>query len=161
MTQRYVLVFFIWGLEVLLGIKTRKILVGFYNGHGGKYEPGESFFEAVKRECFVECGLEPTDENIQPSSILTVEHQKPDGLLEIQIVDIVRVYEFSGKVIDSEEMIGNHWFKIHNLPNEGLHPEKSAWIKDFLLGKDFNITIEYDSNDNIIRNQIEIWSWLF
>ncbi len=156
MTQRYVLVFFIWGLEVLLGIKTRKILAGFYNGHGGKYEPGESFFAAVVRECKKECGLYPKNEKLQPSSRLTVENLKADGSLEMHIVDIVRIDDFSGRVIESsEEMVGNHWFKIHDLPADGFRPEELIWIKDFLLGKDFIVKIGYDAKGEIIAYHVD------
>lgn len=43
--------------EVLLGFKKRGLLQGFWNGFGGKVEPGESAAEAATRELWEESGL--------------------------------------------------------------------------------------------------------
>jgi 8-oxo-dGTP diphosphatase len=155
--QSYVLVFFISGDKVLLGIKNRGILAGFRNGHGGKYERGENFAQAVERECRVEaeCGLWPNDKDLKPSSRLIVKHPKTGNSFDVHIVDIARVYDFSGEVVDSDEMRDNRWFEIANLPSEGMHEEKKPWLEKFLTGKDLNIQIEYDQNGEIAKIKIQ------
>lgn len=146
--------------NVLLGMKKRGFGAGRWNGFGGKIEEGETIEEAAKREVFEESGAIVSQ--MEKMGIVNFEFQ--DGSKNVE-VHIFRANEFSGEIIESEEM-KPEWFHEEKIPLENMWPADTYWLPLFLKGKKFEGTFLYDQPSapdrisNIIKktlSEIETW----
>lgn len=139
--------------EVLLihRSQAREVLPNFYNGLGGKINPGETPYQSVLREAKEEAGLEQI-KDIQLRGILTVDDK----------FGIWQIFIFKGKIEKERlKVIETPEGKLEWIPQESLRakklvPDLHAWIE--LLWKDINFffaKISYDQ-DYKLKNKVSL-----
>jgi 8-oxo-dGTP diphosphatase len=111
--------------RVLLGYKKVRYGAGKYTGFGGKLEAGETVRAAAVRELEEECGLRAVDGSMQAAGRLTfLFPYKPEWSQEVHVF---RVYEWTGKLVESEEM-RPEWFAVDALPYERMWQDAQVWL---------------------------------
>lgn len=136
--------------KILLGLKKRGFGVGKWNGFGGKVNNGESIEEAARRETNEECGI--VVDNIEKLGIVEFEFINNPG--EIMQVHIFKAIDFSGEIVESEEM-RPQWYDISNIPFHSMWTDDPYWMPLFLENKKFKGRFLYDENDQVLESLIE------
>ncbi len=117
-------------MEVFLGIKTKKIGAGLWNGWGGKEEDSDvSIRHAAVREFRQESGGMDTDvESLIPRALIDFffPGNETDGC--DWSVAIYTVNDIRGTASDTEEMTGGRWFRVDDIPYDEMLPAD----RDFL-----------------------------
>lgn len=118
------------GNKVLMSMKKDGFGGGWWNGYGGKVQPGETVEQCARRELMEEAGID----------VKTLEHA---GLLYFDIEGDERLHEghifrgsgVIGEPIDTEEMITPRWFDVSTLPYDKMWKGDDAWMPAFFEGK--------------------------
>ncbi|AGB30395.1 NUDIX hydrolase [Natrinema pellirubrum DSM 15624] len=113
--------------EVLLIEKRRGLGEGWYNGPGGKCEPGETPRECAVRETEEEVGLEVTD--LEKAGELTF-------LLDGEAHTFCHVYRsrsFEGEPTSSEEAYPE-WVPVDDVPYDRMWDDDHLWLPGVLEG---------------------------
>ena len=120
------------GGEILLGLKKYKFGKGFYNGIGGKAEPGETILETAIRECEEEVGVKVT----KCEKMATIYFPKLfyRGEYVNSTMHCFVASEWEGEPVETEEMAPK-WFKIAELPYEQMLPDDRHWLPKVLAGQ--------------------------
>ena len=142
--------------RVLLGMKKRGFGAGRWNGFGGKLQPNESLEEAARREMEEEAGV--TVENLEKVGIIEFEFSAEDGSAsagrgEILEVHIFRAQEFTGELIESEEM-KPQWFDVNHIPFSSMWPDDVHWFPFLLSGKKFRGRFLFGPKDAILEQSL-------
>ncbi|MDO8668821.1 MAG: 8-oxo-dGTP diphosphatase [Candidatus Buchananbacteria bacterium] len=130
--------------RVLLGLKKRGFGVGRWNGFGGKLMEDETIEEAARREIKEESNIE-VDE-LDKMGIIEFEFQGNPEILEVHIF---KSQNFSGELIESEEM-KPQWFEVDEIPFEEMWPDDKYWLPLFLAGQKFRGKFIFGAGDVII-----------
>ena len=120
--------------EILLGMKTRKIGMGCWNGYGGGIEKGETEQEAAVRECSEEMSVVIDPKDLEKVAIVHFHNTKSDGSKFTLTVHFYLAHKWKGEVKETEEMITPTWFKKTELP-EKMMPTDKEWLPIALGGK--------------------------
>lgn len=140
------LCFFIRDDEVLLARKKRGHGIGYWNGVGGRQEPGETMEETAIREAREEVGLVPTVlervAELETSFAGRPELDHP--------VNVYLVHEWTGEVGESEEM-APRWFAIEKIPYNEMWPGDRRWLPKVLAGERLTATIRSDEQGELIE----------
>jgi 8-oxo-dGTP diphosphatase/2-hydroxy-dATP diphosphatase len=130
--------------EVLLGMKKRGFGEGRWNGFGGKIEPGESIFEAAKREVLEESGL--TVHEIEERGHIDFHFMDTGKLMEVHMFEVLK---YEGEPVETEEM-KPQWFKIDEIPFQSMWADDPHWFPLFLKRKRFKGRIIFKDMDEIL-----------
>lgn len=136
------------GDKVLLGMKKRGFGAGRWNGFGGKLNAGETVEQAARREMKEEAGVELKD--LEKVGTIDFEFQGKPEILE---VSIFRSTDFSGTLVESEEM-KPQWFDIDKIPFAEMWPDDIHWFPLFLAGKTFTGRFLFAEGDVILEMEI-------
>jgi 8-oxo-dGTP pyrophosphatase MutT (NUDIX family) len=131
-------------LEVLFGIKTRKIGMGLRNAPGGKLEKTDkTIVHCAKRELRKEVGL-----------IAKLSHLKKVGLIDFHNkgfedfrVHIFILRKFKGKARPSDEMTDLRWFPWNKMPYQKMMRADPLWLRRVRLGKPFYCEVFYSKKN--------------
>lgn len=124
--------------RVLLAMKKRGHGEGYWNGPGGKLEPGESPELAAQRETQEEVGI----------AINTLEKR---GEIEFVYTDkTIRTHifvtdNFSGTAKETEEMLPK-WFTLDTIPWDSMWPSDKVWLADLLNGKNIHLRMFFNEH---------------
>ncbi|SEW14478.1 8-oxo-dGTP diphosphatase [Natrinema salifodinae] len=116
------------GREVLLIEKRRGLGEGWYNGPGGKCEPGETPQECAVRETREEVGLDVRD--LEKAGELRF-------LLDGEVhtfCHVFRTRSFTGEPTPSEEA-RPEWVPIGDVPYDQMWEDDRLWLPGVLEGK--------------------------
>lgn len=124
--------------RVLLIEKKHGVGEGFYNGPGGKVEPGETPHETVVRE-------------VREETSLRVSEPEKMGELEFifgeepfMFVHVFRALDFTGEPEESPEA-RPEWFEIEAVPYDEMWPDDRYWLPDLFEGETFAGTMYFDA----------------
>lgn len=148
--QLYTLAFIKRGNDVLLGLKTRGLGKGLWNGFGGKVEPNESIREAAEREIKEECCLEVCDLNH-----IGFMRYEEDDCAEISIVHIFTGTQFRGKPEGSEEMNPVQWYQREDLQFLKMYHDFKEWEGYMFEDKFFCGLVRYNKQRQIVEKFIK------
>ncbi|KAK9309250.1 hypothetical protein QLX08_001001 [Tetragonisca angustula] len=135
--------------EILLGLKKRGFGKNKWNGFGGKVEKGESVLQGAIRELKEECGL--SAKQLKKVGILEFEFKGDTVLLEVHVFE---TYEYSGELIESEEMQPK-WYDLKDIPFKQMWPDDEYWFPYMLRGELFKGYFLYRGQDLILKYNIE------
>jgi len=124
--------------RVLLGLKKRGFGAGRWNGFGGKLEGEETIEAAAIRELYEEAGV--SARSVDKLGILEFSFANEPKVLEMHIF---RVTEFSGELLESEEM-KPRWFNVDKIPFPDMWSDDIYWFPHFLAGKKFRGRFHFD-----------------
>ncbi len=134
--------------RILLAEKKRGFGVGFWNGYGGKLEPGETIEQALVREVKEESGL----------TLLTFQKR---GEMEFVLADesIKEVHIFEGKdvrgeLVETEEM-RPQWFDISAIPLQDMWPSDVFWYPFFLRREYFRGKTVFGEHFEVLSERME------
>lgn len=146
--KRNTVVFILKDDQVLLGMKKRGFGAGWWNGFGGKLDPGETFEASARRETLEESGL--TMGPLTPVARLLFYFEDQ---LEIACLAYI-CREFSGKLRETEEMLPK-WFDLGSVPYDTMWPGDDQWIPQALDQKPtdpvLNFAIYFDQDKQFQR----------
>lgn len=137
--------------QILLGMKKRGFGAGWWNGFGGKLDPGETFDQSVIRETREECTLEI--HSLQTVARLLFYF---DGQLEIACQAYI-TRDFSGKPQETEEM-RPQWFKLDAIPYDTMWPGDDQWIPQ-VIASDGSTILDmaiYFNSDNQFESALAL-----
>lgn len=148
-TKVYTLAFIKRNDAVLLGLKTRGLGEGFWNGFGGKVEKKETVHQAAVREIKEECNL-----NVKQLTHLGIVRYEEDGNPQASVVHIFTCSNFYGTAQASEEMNPLKWYPFTNIPYDNMWADAKVWHPYMLAEKFFYGLVHYNSEGQIVDNVI-------
>lgn len=134
--------------QILLGMKKRGFGEGWWNGFGGKLQPGETIEAAAVRECQEEAGITPT--SISPCATLHFYFEDSPEQLEVHVF---LVEAFDGQPQESEEM-RPVWFSLDKIPYEKMWADDPYWLPQVLAGKKLAGTFWFKDTKTLLRHEI-------
>lgn len=118
--------------KVLLGIKTRKIGKGRWNGYGGKIELGQTPPENGANELRQESSLICNPRHLIKTGIIHFINTDEAGNEIPSKAHVFNLYEWEGEPKDSEEMVNHTWFDNHRLPFDQMLAADRFWLPEVL-----------------------------
>jgi 8-oxo-dGTP diphosphatase/2-hydroxy-dATP diphosphatase len=143
MVKVYTLVLIVKDDKILLGMKKRGFGAGWWNGFGGKVQPGESILEAAQREVKEESGLKV--ENLHPRGVLSFTFE---GEEDIHEANIFETRTFTGEPVETEEMLPQ-WFEFSDMPYDKMWPADRIWIPEYIKGKILKGTFNFTKDKQV------------
>lgn len=144
--------------QVLLGMKTRKIGMGCWNGYGGGIEDGETVLECAIRELEEESGLKTNSENLEKVAIVDFHNEKSDGSLFVCRVHFFLVKDWQGVPIETKDnaMVTPTFFDINDLPFDKMMPADKEFFPLILKGKKLLVKSHYSPFQKELKRKVEI-----
>lgn len=135
--------------NVLLGMKKRGFGADWWNGFGGKLDPGETYKIGAARETFEECGIRTNALKLAGRLLFYFED-------EPQIVSAVYVCnDFTGEPHETEEM-RPQWFAPGELPLDQMWGGDKYWIPSVLAEhatKVLDFVVYFDKANNYLSSR--------
>ncbi|KZO95997.1 hypothetical protein CALVIDRAFT_499291 [Calocera viscosa TUFC12733] len=167
--KQYTLVFPVTAdSKICLGMKKRGFGAGRYNGFGGKVEPGETVFEAAKRELLEEANIVAT--KMPQCGRIRFAFENSPVLMDVYVY---RVEEWEREPEETEEMLPK-WYSmlpsdhpsspsLPAIPFDNMWPDDDLWFRFFLAKKsfvgrvDFNKPAESDTEGKMEDGSMRKW----
>ena len=139
--------------EILLATKKRGFGEGYWNGAGGKVEPGETVEEALIRETQEEIGITPTVYS------KVAEHDfRMDADTDTPWHMYVHAYiatNWDGEPTESEEM-APQWFKISDIPYTKMWQDDPLWLPQVLAGQKVVARYQFAQDHTLVTHDVTI-----
>lgn len=137
------------GGKVLLGMKKDGFGGGWWNGFGGKVEPGETVEEAAHRELKEEAGIEVG--TLEKAGMLYFDIEGDERLHEGHVF---RGSDVIGEPVETSEMITPRWFDESEIPYDTMWKGDDAWIPLFLEGRTFEGIMTFNAKHELLHAQV-------
>ncbi|KAL4447711.1 hypothetical protein ABPG75_004930 [Micractinium tetrahymenae] len=137
------------GGRLLLGKKLRGFGEGYFNGFGGKVEPGETIEASARRELLEEAHVTAT-----AMEHVGVLHFVFDDKPVPWEVHVFRVTAFEGTPAASDEM-EPLWFRPEDVPYQNMWADDVFWYPLFLAGKLFRGTFQFKDTHTLVKHTLE------
>jgi len=136
--------------EILLAMKKRGFGEGFFNGVGGKQDPGETIEQTAIRECQEEINVTP--KNLGKVAIINFYFVgKPE---HDQQCHVYFCEEWDGEPTETEEMRPD-WVNLADIPYEKMWNDDIIWLPKVLGGEKLEADFRFDKDDEIIDYSIK------
>jgi mutator protein MutT len=142
------LCFLVRGNEILLAMKKRGHGEGFWNGAGGKPEPGEAIEAAAVREVQEEIGVTP----LNLREVGKLDFYTHQSAWDQQVVVYVAT-EWEGDPAESEEM-RPQWHSQRQLPFDQMWPDDRHWLPHVLAGRYVTGRFRFDERDQMVSHEV-------
>lgn len=136
--------------RLLVGEKKRDVCKGYWNGIGGKVNPGETVEQAMVRECQEEANVTPTDFT-KRGVIHYDKYIKGEHVFANMHVYIAK--SFTGHIKDSDEM-RLEWVHRSELKDKVFSPGDEYWLPDVLKGFYVDATLAYDQEGKLLSQKV-------
>lgn len=133
--------------RILLGMKKKKIGVGWWNGFGGGVEGGETQEQAARRELFEESGLRWI--RGREVGVVSFVGTSMPGYAHVFLVN-----EFEGEPVETAEM-SPCWFSVSDIPYEHMWPADRIWLPRVLAGFYVRGLFYYEGDNVFINHELE------
>mmetsp|Transcript_2586 Transcript_2586/g.9152 ORF Transcript_2586/g.9152 Transcript_2586/m.9152 type:complete len:166 (+) Transcript_2586:69-566(+) len=133
------------GRRVLLGRKKRGFGAGYWNGFGGKVEPGETVLSAALRELEEEACIAATDATHRGT--LTFHF---DDNPQPWKVHVFHASSYEGEPSETEEM-APEWFDVDDIPFGKMWADDPVWYPHFLAGRLFEGEFYFTRTTTLLR----------
>lgn len=148
------LVFLIRGIkgekEICLAMKKRGFGKGRWNGSGGKMTDEDKTIESTAiRETKEEIGVDV----VKLEKYSELDFSFRDNPEWNQVVHVYLVYEWTGDLIESEEMAPK-WFNIKELPYSKMWPDDIFWLPLVLANKKIHAEFSFGPGDKILSKKL-------
>eukprot|EP00878_Enallax_costatus_P012396 GHUV01012946.1.p1 GENE.GHUV01012946.1~~GHUV01012946.1.p1 ORF type:complete len:181 (+),score=34.31 GHUV01012946.1:92-634(+) len=134
--------------KVLLGLKKKGFGQGYYNGFGGKVEPGETVVQAAQRELHEEAGIRAT--SLHHRGILTFVFDDQQLPWEVHVF---HVSDYIGEPTESEEM-APVWFAHAEIPYDRMWADDIYWYPIFLKGAVFQGLFAFEDTHRLVWHNL-------
>jgi mutator protein MutT len=147
------LVFLLRNDEILLAMKKRGFGEGYYNGLGGKVEPGETMEQALVRETQEEIGVTPLswDKVAVHDFIMDADGEEPWHMHVHAFV----CREWEGEPVETEEM-APQWFKVSEIPYDKMWDDDIVWLPQVLRGHKVRTTFHFNLDNTMKSAELTI-----
>jgi len=130
MSQTTTLVFLIRNKQICLATKKRGFGEGYYNGYGGKQDPGETIAQTAVRELHEESGITITEKDLVPKAVgYFTFSDKPEWNVYCHIYFVTN---FVDEPVETEEM-KPEWFPVDAIPYDRMWPGDVCWLSQLFL----------------------------
>ncbi len=154
--QQATLVFLVRGRgkdkEILLAMKKKGFGEGWWNGIGGKIEPGETPTLAAFRE-----GFEEVEVHLSEIKKVALLHfyfpEDPKKRDWNQDVHVYLATNWLGEPKETEEM-NPKWFKATNIPYKNMWDSDPLWLPQILQGEKIEAWFSFDSRNKVLDHRI-------
>lgn len=148
--QHATLAFLTTADAVLLAEKKRGFGAGFWNGVGGKIEPGEAIVAALARECAEEVGVVPTAHvKVAELDFRQAGVAEPWHLY----AHVYRCDRWTGEPRESEEM-APRWFPLDAVPYAQMWSDDVHWLPAVLAGATVLGAFTFDADDRLLTHDV-------
>lgn len=139
--------------EILLATKKRGFGKGYWNGAGGKIDPGETVEQALVRESQEEINVTPTvyEKVAEHDFRMDTDTDQPWHMY----VHAYVASEWQGEPTESEEMAPK-WFKISDIPYENMWADDPLWLPQVLAGQKIAGTYQFTSKNVVTSHQVDV-----
>ncbi|WIA09333.1 hypothetical protein OEZ85_008740 [Tetradesmus obliquus] len=135
--------------RLLLGLKKTGFGSGYYNGFGGKVEPGETIAQAAHRELQEEAGITAT--SLQHRGVLTFAFDDQQLPWEVHVY---RVPDYTGEPCESQEM-APVWMHPQELPYDKMWADDRWWYPVFLRGASFQGVFAFTNTTQLVWHNLQ------
>jgi len=125
-------------------MKKRGFGIGRWNGFGGKIEGVETPEENLKREFVEEVGL--TLQKVTPRGQIYFHY---NHIGDVYVVHIFEINEYSGEIIESEEM-KPQWHSLNEIPYDQMWLDDKYWLPEFIAGQEINKNFNFFSFEKLV-----------
>lgn len=150
-SKTFTLVFVKRNRQVLLGLKTRGLGAGLWNGFGGKVENKEAVVEAAIRELREESNLVVPENKLQPLGVVTYEEERNPN---VSVVYVFSADTYEGDIKPSEEMNPIQWYSYDDIPYNSMWLDAKLWYPLMLKGQCFSAHVGYNCKGFIDKSTI-------
>lgn len=147
-----VLLFFIRGDQILLCRKARGFGEGYWNGVGGKCEPGETLEQTVVRESLEEISATPISFSKVAHNQFIFDENDDSKNWDVHVY-VCR--EWGGEFTESDELVEPTWFAFNDIPYSDMWEDDQYWLPQVLDGKFTQSTFWFGGSHNIIKKQVK------
>lgn len=138
--------------RVLLGMKKRGFGEGWWNGFGGKVEPGETILEGALREMEEESGVKLPSASYRAH--ITFEFEGKEELLSVNVFWAIAPSDLTDTPAESEEM-RPAWFDYSTLPLDKMWVDDRYWLPRLLAGECFRARFVFRGQGEITGMRID------
>lgn len=138
--------------QVLLGLRkksTTNLGVNLISGIGGKLEPGETYQQALIRECEEETTVKIKDFQ----EMGTVYFYLPYKPIWSQKVKVYLATSWQGEPNETDS-IKPVWYDKDKLPWQQMWEDNNYWLPKVLAGKKIEAYFHFGENEKILQQQI-------
>ncbi len=150
--------------RVCLGIKTKHVGAGLWNGYGGVIEEHETPREGAVREVKEECGVEIHMHDLDLVARALVK-RTPPGSTEPSAQSVVYFYTtrvFRGHPVNTSEMRYPTWFQRDRLPLDRMMLGDREFIPMALCGAKISARVVYGPGEQTLLEPVawsEVGEW--